>query len=197
MASNVLLCVFSDSISMSNLDNVRFKLSAITYTRLLKLNPRQIYVPEKYKELIFKIYNWTGVEVDEIVLSQKMANLQNKFSVSVSKDFKSAFISYEEIGDGFEQIIKNQLKEIGNEGYPAIFLYLNLNSPMLCSTIEFLNRESFIFSGIQFNYFDHTDALILQRIDNIDIDFSLIKIYSEEGKYLLQEIEKEYNQRNQ
>ena len=145
---------------------------------------------------MLRIYDWTGVEIDEIVPTETLEPAQNKFSVSISKDFKSAFISFEEIGEGFELIIKNQLNELHNEGYPTLFLYLNLISPRLCSTIDFLNKESFIFSGIQFNYFDHSDALVMQRIDNIDIDFSQIKIFSDEGKFLLQEIEKEYKQLN-
>lgn len=194
--TNLLLCVLPEDINMNNLGNVKLKLSAITYSKLLKQLRHNIYIPEKYRELICKIYNWSGVEVDKITPSEIGASTQNKFSVSLAKDLKSAFISFEEIGEGFELIIKNQLKEISDEGYPSIFLYLNLGSPLLCSIIEFLNRELFIFSGIQFNYFNQLDALVLQRIENIDVDFSLIKIYSEEGKYLLQQIESEYNQRN-
>lgn len=194
--TNIQLCVLPENVGMNNLENVKFKLSAITYARLLKQPQRNIYIPEKYKDLISKIFNWSGIEVNEIMPSKTIESKQNNFSVSLAKDLKSAFITFEEIGEGFEPIIKSQLKEISNEGYPAIFLYLNLNSPSLCSNIDFLNRELFIFSGIQFNYFDQSDAIIFQRIENIDIDFSLIKIYSEEGKYLLQQIEKEYSQRN-
>jgi anti-sigma regulatory factor (Ser/Thr protein kinase) len=194
--TNVQLCVLPENINMNNLENVKIKLSAITYSRLLKQLRRNIYIPEKYRELILKIYQWSEIEISEIKTIEKPIPQQNKFSVSLAKDSKSAFISFEEIGDGFELIIKNQLKEIGDEGYHAIFLYLSLSSPLLCSTIEFLNRELFIFAGIQFNYFNQSDALVLQRIENIDIDFSMIKIYSEEGKFLLQQIENEYNQRN-
>lgn len=192
-ATNILLCVFAE-MSMKNLENSGFKMSAITYARLIKQHNRQIFLPERYRDLIMKIYKWSGVEVKEIVPSETKKIRQNKFSVLVAKDIKSAFISFEEIGDGFEHIIRNQLKELATEGYPSIFLYLNLSNPEIGSIIEFLNGESFIFSGVQFNYFDSSDALVMQRITHIDIDFSNIKIYSEEGKLLLAEIEKEYRQ---
>jgi hypothetical protein len=190
------LCALPENVGMKELINSNDKLSAITLVNILKPLSRSIYLPDKYRQLIKEIYQWSGVTIHELDKHSTSEEKQSNYSVSLAKDLNSAFISYNQIGTDFELVIKSQLGEITAEGYLVIFLYVNLTDPQLPFIIDFLNQQSFIFSGIQFGHFTNCDALVFQRLGKINVNFEAINIFSEGGNYLLNQIRNEYNQSN-
>ena len=86
--------------------------------------------------------------------------------------------------------IQTQLRFCCNEHADAIYCYLNLEDPKTPAFSQACEELGFFFAGVLPGGLFGCDALILQYLNNLVIDFSLIQLYSPFGKEILSYIQK-------
>ena len=81
--------------------------------------------------------------------------------------------------------IKGRLKELCLKKIEIINLYLNLGSPMIPGLVKDLENIGFFFAGILPGAASGGDALILQYLNNVPIDYGKIEVSSEIAKEMV------------
>jgi hypothetical protein len=81
--------------------------------------------------------------------------------------------------------VRLQLRMLCLEQTPVIYLHLNAEHPATEQYLPGLREMGFFFSGVLPYGLAGADALILQYLNNLDIDYESIHLYSAEALELL------------
>jgi serine/threonine-protein kinase RsbW len=84
----------------------------------------------------------------------------------------------EKYGNKIVAEIKAELKELCYKKIEAVNLYLNLFDPLTAVMTEEFEKLGFFFAGVMPGGLAVGDALILQYLNNVPIDYSQINITS-------------------
>jgi serine/threonine-protein kinase RsbW len=147
-----------------------------------------IYPPRHHSQFIQKIYRNIGLErtygqADTDVL---YANIEDTSAVAttVISTYNRAVIEVRSYGKDTLFVVKNTLKELCNKKIDQITLYLNLGDPRTALLCEDFEKLGFFIAGIL--PFSHVgEALLLQYLNNVNIDYSKIMVASGSAQEML------------
>lgn len=163
----------------------------ITY-RFLDLPEYQgVYLPERHKDMIMRIFANLGVRPEAKTTYKSHIDLKGKRSrLTIKPDhgFLTATIQVDRYGEHCVKKVAEDLRQFCVERFETIYLTLNLHdpfTPLLCDEFEQLG---FFFSGIHPAGRD-TTYLVLQYLNNQHIDFRLLSMDADFGRELMDYVE--------
>jgi len=146
-----------------------------------------LYSPRRHRKILEKIYANSEIPVqwadskstDKNMLSGRRAVIDT----AVNSSLMNAIISVRKYGENTLDEIRFGLKRLTREKLDTIQLYLDLGDPFTAILAKDFEKMGFFFAGILPT--DSRHNLILQYLNNIYIDYSLISTASDFASELL------------
>lgn len=161
----------------------RYMMPPVTY---------DLYAPLHHKEMIINLYNNLGAVQNLRVPGPGQLEFTAGESVIHSGANKlegCAEIFIESYGSGVLKEIRLILREYCLDQMAAINLFLKLGDPLTCTLTEEFEKMGFFFAGILPESMIG-DALILQYLNNVRLDYDKIMLLSDLSKELREYIRK-------
>jgi serine/threonine-protein kinase RsbW len=146
-----------------------------------------LYAPEHHKEMIAKLFGNLGVSPDFVVPSaelQSTAGVETRIDSGVNELEGCAEIFVESCGPDAVRQIRKILRGYCVDHVAAINLFLKLTDPVTYRMTAEFEKLGFFFAGI-LPESKIGDALILQYLNNVSLDYSKILLVSDIAKELL------------
>ena len=157
-------------------------------------HPLKVYVPRHHRHMIAALYEELGVrpEINKALPAKKQAaDATSIVKIKQVTSMNYARMIIERYGRNIVGEIKSKVKEICLQTTDIINLYLNLSDPLIGTyTAEFENL-GFFFSGILPGGFKNGEALILQYLNNVPIEYDAIQVESAIAKKLVAYVRKQ------
>jgi len=168
-----------------------YKVSALVQFLYLQMPPApalKIYAPDHHKDMIAALYKELGVRPE--IKEAAPAKTKKAAATSIVKIRQVASMRYvrmiiERYGRNIVNELRNKVKEICQQKTEIINLFLNLSDPLTGTYAPQFEKLGFFFAGILPGGFRDGDALILQYLNNVPIDYAAIKVKSAIAKRLL------------
>lgn len=147
-----------------------------------------VFLPDHHYDVLTRIYADIGLgpelDVHECPL-QRVPETEAVVKTVAANVAGLARIYVEEYGKNVLTEVRMRLKDLCMKKFETIYLYLDLSDPFTCLfTLEF-EKLGFFFSGLLPGG-AKGDALILQYLNNVPIDYGKLRIKSEAGRSLLE-----------
>ena len=148
----------------------------------------EIYAPPHHKDIIAALYKELGVRPE--IKKALPAKTKKAAATSIVKIKQIASMSYARIiidryGQNIVDELKTSVKELCLSKTEIVNLFLNLSDPLVCTYTQQFEKLGFFFAGILPGGFTDGDALILQYLNNVPIDYDAIQVKSATAKKLL------------
>jgi anti-sigma regulatory factor (Ser/Thr protein kinase) len=157
-----------------------------------------VYAPHHHKNMIAALYKELGVRPEMKKAGPAETKKAASSSVFKMKQFESmsyARIIIDRFGQNIVDELKNKVKALCLKKTEIISLYINLADPQTGTYTTQFEKLGFFFAGILPGGFAHGDALILQYLNNVPIDYDAIQVRSAiAGKLLAYVREQDPNQ---
>ncbi len=175
---------------ISDKEKPRRQSVAILYTPINEYNFSNLFIPTTYEELIGGICNKINFNGEVIVSdSYDLSNINSdgQINLFVRPDHNQAFLIVDEYGQNTIDQIHYNLKQLCLHRIDCIYIDLPLNNP---ATGYFANRfrELGFFYGAFIPQLRIGDTLRLQYLNNVEILRDDIKVASDFGENLLDNI---------
>ena len=167
------------------------KVSMLVQFLYLQVPPAhvlKIYAPHHHKDIIAALYKELGVHPE--IKNALPVKMQQAAATSIVKIKQVASMNYarmiiERYGRNIVSEIKNRVKEICLQKTDILNLFLNMSDPLTGTYASQFENLGFFFSGILPGGFKNGDALILQYLNSVLIDYDTIQVESAIAKKLL------------
>jgi len=169
----------------------------ISFQYLNKPEDLVVYPPDHHKDMIEKIYHNIGLSPACRAPGGADASCEERpdgisgESIQKTKVLTGKGIAYIQLSycglDALKEV-RVRLKDLCLKRLDVIYLYLGLQNPSSHSLVSEFEKMGFFFGGV-FPGTQYGDALILQYLNNVSIDYSKIALDSEMGKELAAYIE--------
>ncbi len=165
----------------------------VTYRYLEPPEPVTLHPPDRHGEMIFSLYQRLGV-TPELggAGGAAMAAADRRSQVLVKSralPLGFATLVMQQYGREAAAEIGALLKELQRQRLEVVHLYLDLADPLTGLLTPQFEDLGFFFAGILPGAFG-LEALILQYLHNLPLDYELIQMYPAGGRKLLQYIRK-------
>lgn len=168
------------------------RISMVMGFRFLRPPPkRKVYPPKRHAEMIAKIYRGLGIAPGLISRGANDFETKQKdalFHINVIGSLQFARIIIRRYSDDIVMELKTKLKELCLKKIEVIHLFLSLADPLTYRFGERFEEFGFFFAGVLPAGLGHGDALILQYLNNVPIDYSRIQLESDLAKEILEYI---------
>lgn len=176
--------------SFKGIQSELIQRESVAYGYFTLTNPQGfiIYPPRHHYVFIQKIYRSIGLDRSFIEPPVEVIH-QNTEGISVIKTtivttYNRAVIEVGHYGENAISEVRVVLRDLCNKKIDQIMLYLNLGDPCTAEFCDKFEKMGFFIAGIL--PFSHVgEALILQYLNNVLIDYSKIKVASESGQEIL------------
>ncbi|MCK4986546.1 MAG: hypothetical protein KAS40_13545, partial [Desulfobacterales bacterium] len=141
----------------------------------------EIYAPPHHKDMIAALYKELGVrpEIKKAVPAKtKKAAATSIVKIKQVGSMSYARIIIERYGQNIVDELKTSVKELCLSKTEIVNLFLNLSDPLVCTFTQQFEKLGFFFAGILPGGFTDGDALILQYLNNVPIDYDAIQVKS-------------------
>lgn len=143
-----------------------------------------LFAPSKHRTMIERTYRSLKIDrvfADDPRKGQEIEGEEGDIRVVVVPGYNRAAIEVKTYGRQVVSQVYSILKTLCYQKVDQITLYLNLHDPAICSLIGKFEEIGFFYAGIL--PFAHVgDALLLQYLNNVPIDYSKINIADEMGR---------------
>jgi len=149
--------------------------------------PYNLFVPAHHKEMVMKLYHNLGATHNLMVPSSESLQFDSPDSMintSVNELEGCAEIFIVSYGTDVRQQLRKILRGFCVQQISAINLFLKLKDPLTYWMTEEFEKIGFFFAGI-LPESQIGDALILQYLNNVNLDYSKILLVSDAAKELL------------
>ncbi len=164
----------------------------VQYLYLNKPSRNTVFLPDHHSDVLIEIYRDLGLGPELDVHACPLQSVPETEAVvrTVAANVAGlARIHVEEYGKNVLAEVKVRLKDLCMKKFETIYLYLDLGDPFTCLfTLEF-EELGFFFSGLLPGA-AKGDALILQYLNNVPIDYGKLRIKSEAGRSLLDYVQR-------
>ncbi len=163
---------------------------ALSYKSLVSPITYQLFVPEHHSEMIRKIYANLGADHNFVVPGPDAAAVKNAESVIQTRinDLEGcAEIFIESYGNDILKLIRKTVREFCLKQLSALDLFISLHDPATYTMTAEFEKMGFFFAGI-LPESKIGDALILQYLNNVELDYSKILLVSDLSKEMLEYI---------
>jgi serine/threonine-protein kinase RsbW len=172
-------------------DILRQKLSIVIQFRYLEIPSRlRLSVPPDHQAIVAAIYQNLGVNPEfSTNLSDLSRDSKSEFKIQLVAPLSFARITVETYGINIVTEIRTKIKELCYKKIEAVNLYLNMFDPLTANVAQEFEKLGFFFAGVMPGGLAVGDALILQYLNNVPIDYSQIKISSEISHRIIEYIQ--------
>lgn len=171
-------------------DNVSNRLSVLV--QFLYLQPpalyQRIYAPPHHKDILAALYKELGAapKMKKAVPTEaKNQSSPAEFKIKLIGSMQYARIIIDVYGQNVVEALKTEVRELCLKKIEIVNLFLNLSDPLTAATTAQFEKLGFFFAGILPHGFKDGDALILQYLNNVPIDYDAIQVKSAVAKKLL------------
>ena len=140
-----------------------------------------IYAPPQHKDIIAALYKELGLapEIKTTVPAEaQRARPKSVFKIKVVGSMNFARIMVARCGRHIVEELKIKVKELCLKKTEIVNLYLNLSDPLTSIFTAQFEKLGFFFAGILPGGFADGDALILQYLNNVPIDYNAVRVKS-------------------
>jgi serine/threonine-protein kinase RsbW len=148
----------------------------------------KIYAPDHHKDMIAAIYKELGVrpEIKKAVPAKtKRAPATSIVKIRQFPPMRYVRMIIDRYGRKIVSELRNKVKEICQQKTEIVNLFLNLSDPLTGTYAAQFEKLGFFFAGILPGGFRDGDALILQYLNNVPINYGAIQVKSAIAKKLL------------
>lgn len=150
-----------------------------------------IYAPEHHLEMIKKLYSNVGADHNFVKSETPEMQFEKENAVisAAANDLEGcAEIFVLDYGADIVRLMRKELKGYCNQNIPAINLFIKLTDPLTYHLTAEFEKLGFFFAGI-LPESRIGDALILQYLNNVDLDYGKIQLVTDVAKELLSYIQ--------
>ena len=161
------------------------------YLQQAPVNALQLFAPDHHKDIIAALYKEMGIRPEIIkAVPAKKNKAAAAAAASIVKIRQVASMNYarmiiERYGRNIVSELRNKVKEICRQKTETINLFLNMSDPLTGIYAPQFEKLGFFFAGILPGGFKNGDALILQYLNNVPIDYDAIQVKSAVAQRLL------------
>ena len=144
----------------------------------------KIYLPHHHLEIVSRIYNTLGYRPEISDHSSEKAESRTRraqYDVDIHPGLSYAVIHLNSCGRDTVELLTTELKRLRQQKTDVIHLRLPLKDPQTVGTTVNMEKAGFFFAGVLPGGLRESDALILQYLNNIPVDYGKIKAISEMG----------------
>ena len=168
----------ADTLKQRNSDVLGFKY-------FVKPDPRSLYIPEHHMEMILRLYENIGVDVQSIPVTQTEPTVdQGMMEVKVHSLRSLAELLIFKVGKDTIPILRQEMRKLFIDEIQVFELYLSLNDPMAPTLVSQLEQMGYVFTGI-LPETHMGDAIIMQYFNGVYVDYDQIVLVSELAQELL------------
>ena len=149
---------------------------------------RIIYAPPHHGDMISALYKELGAQPEVIRTAPAKSNKagsQSVIRIKLVGPMNFARIIIDRYGKNITAELETKVKELCLKKIEILNLCLNLSDPLTCSYTEQFEKLGFFFAGILPGGLSNGDALILQYLNNVPLDYDAIQVKSASAKNLL------------
>jgi anti-sigma regulatory factor (Ser/Thr protein kinase)/ribosomal protein S18 acetylase RimI-like enzyme len=162
---------------------IAYRLSLLVHFLFLQPLPdsQLIYAPPHHRDMLAAIYQELGVmpEIKDAVPAEAQRGLpKSVFKIKVIGSMNFARITIARFGRDIREELKIKVKQLCLKKTEIVNLFLNLCDPLTCIYTAQFEKLGFFFAGILPGGFADGDALILQYLNNVPIEYDAIKVKS-------------------
>lgn len=154
-----------------------------------------VYPPPQHREMIAAIYANLGLDVGGLRRLHRAPDRaegptpgETRLGVRLSPAMGCARIRLDRCGPGAAEELRRRLAALRREKWAVIQLYASLAAPETARLCAELEAAGFFFAGLLPRGLDGDDALILQYLNNVAVDYDAIRTASSFGAELLEYI---------
>jgi serine/threonine-protein kinase RsbW len=167
-----------------------YRVSILVQFLYLKQPPASlsIYAPPHHRNMIATLYKGLGVKPEiKTALPVKAEKITSSFAIrmNLAGSMNFARIIIDRYGKNIDDELQTRMKELCLKKTEIINLYLNLSDPSTCIYTEQLEKLGFFFAGILPGGLANGDALILQYLNHVPLNYEAIQVKSATAKKLL------------
>jgi len=168
-----------------------YKVSMLVQFLYLQVPPApalKINAPDHHKDMIAALYKELGVrpEIKKAApAKKKRAPATSIVKIRQVPPMRYARMIIDRYGRNIVSELRNKVKEICRQKTEIINLFLNLSDPLSGTYAPQFEKLGFFFAGILPGGFRDGDALILQYLNNVPIDYGAIQVKSDMAQKLL------------
>ena len=187
----ILLGVFPSQVQFKALTGtIQQKMSGVVYwLGLGSARQRRIFPTRELVPQLARIYEGIGVpcSCDTAPGNGSTAGISESSQLILIRDtvLDIATIEVHEYGKDLLRQVRHQLRILCLEQTPVIYLHLNIEHPAAEQFLPGLQEMGFFFSGVLPCGLAGYDALILQYLNNLSIDYESICLHSPSALELL------------
>jgi anti-sigma regulatory factor (Ser/Thr protein kinase)/ribosomal protein S18 acetylase RimI-like enzyme len=162
---------------------ISHRLSLLMHFLFLQPPPdsQSIYAPPHHRDMLAAIYKELGVapEIKDAVAAEAQKDgSKSVFKIKVIGSMNFARIMITRFGSHIGEELKIKVRELCLKKTEIVNLFLNLSDPLTSIYTAQFEKLGFFFSGILPGGFADGDALILQYLNNVPIDYDAIRVKS-------------------
>jgi anti-sigma regulatory factor (Ser/Thr protein kinase)/ribosomal protein S18 acetylase RimI-like enzyme len=140
-----------------------------------------IYAPRHHRDMLAAVYKELGAAPEFKDAAPDPVNRvvsKSVFKIKVLGSMNFARIMITRFGHHIAAELKIKIKELCLKKIEIVNLFLNLYDPLTCIYTAQFEQMGFFFAGILPGGFADGDALILQYLNNVSIDYNAIQVKS-------------------
>ena len=167
-----------------------YRVSMLVQFLYLKPPPASlsIYAPPHHSSMITALYKGLGVAPKiKTAVPTKAEKTASPFAIRINLvgPLNFARIIVDRYGKNINDELRTKVKELCLKKIEILNLYLNLSDPLTCTYTEQFEQLGFFFAGILPGGLSKGDALILQYLNNVPLDYDAVQVKSATAKKLL------------
>ncbi len=170
------------------------RISVILYFKYLGTpEKRQLYPPARHRDMIASLYqNIGGPEHAYLVPASDgvAAGTKTELLTGLNGMEGCAEIFVRRYGEDARALVRKTLRQFCVQQVACINLFLSLEDPATASLAAEFEKLGFFFAGI-LPYSRIGEALILQYLNNVELDYRQIVVYSDSARALLAYIQQQ------
>jgi serine/threonine-protein kinase RsbW len=150
--------------------------------------PLSIYAPPHHEDMIAALYKELDVKPEirkSVRTKAKRVASSSVIRIKLVGSMNFARIIIDRYGKNINDELQSKLKELCLKKIEILNLLLNLSDPLTCTYTEQFEKLGFFFAGILPGGHSDGDALILQYLNNVPLDYDAIQVKSTTAKKLL------------
>jgi hypothetical protein len=160
---------------------------------LKQADPKDIYLPKKYHDILLETYNLLDIPVTPKKSDYYKMAKKSDAELTINYADSTALIIVKKYGPDFRSVLREMINSLTEQENPnAIYLDLPLQNSATPAQLGKLEGLGFIYCGLAPYFHDESDYLRLQKIC-IPLNIDLVDVHSEFAQQLKSFISDEYS----
>jgi len=157
----------------------------VQFLSLRRTPPDSCFAPSRHREMLERLYLNVGIDAEIAGIEGSPKRGKSALKTQAFGRMRFARMVIERSGRDIVSQVQTALKELLVQKFETVQLYLNLGDPSAGVVTNSLEDLGFFFAGLLPKGFIDGDALILQFLNNVPLDYSEIHVGSETARELL------------